>query len=323
MGDTTSDSERIFDAFSNATNNVITSATSKINEVYYTMSNNSTLFIGLFAVVVITVIIAALLYTYLGWTLFAKVENSVDGTKVPILGNQLNKFVANVNNTANGTRRSFSFWIYINDMTKFKGQYKNVLGLINDNTEFASNKCSPHIFLDKDNNSMYIRFTNKYDKEISRKCADLSTDSTLLNYLKSGIEIKYVPLQRWVHIAIVCNTDSFKTTVYAYVDGDLVNTRYDKELFVLSKYANDPTKTSVPAELNDINLNTSGFLFVGSNPDGICGPGFSGLISNFSTFNYELNNKDIYAIYNRGPINGFLAALGLGAYGVRSPIYKL
>lgn len=148
MGDTTtSDSERIFDAFSNATNNVITNATSNVKSMYYSMSNNSTLFIGLFAVVVVTVIIAALLYTYLGWTLFSKVENSVDGTKIPILGTELNKFVANVTNTANGTRRSFSFWIYINDMTKFKGQYKNVLGLINDNTEFASNKCSPHIYL--------------------------------------------------------------------------------------------------------------------------------------------------------------------------------
>ena len=123
MGDTTtSDSERIFDAFSNATNNVITNATSNVKSIYYSMSNNSTLFIGLFAVVVITVIIAALLYSYLGWTLFSKVENSVDGTKIPILGTELNKFVANVNNTANGTRRSFSFWIYINDMNKYNGQ---------------------------------------------------------------------------------------------------------------------------------------------------------------------------------------------------------
>jgi len=322
MGDTTtSDSERIFDAFSNATNNVITNATSNVKSMYYSMSNNSTLFIGLFAVVVVTVIIAALLYTYLGWTLFSKVENSVDGTKIPILGTELNKFVANVTNTANGTRRSFSFWIYINDMKKYKGQFKNVLGLISDNTEFATNKCSPHIFLDNENNSMYVRFTNRYETDNQKKCFDISTDNKLRNYIAQGIEIKYIPLQRWVHIAIVCNTDTFKTTIYAYVDGDLVNTRYDKEIFSLSK-SRDPAGTST-AELSDINLNTSGFLFVGSNPDNICGPGFSGLITNFTTYNYELNNKDIYTIYNKGPINGLLAALGLGAYGVRSPIYKL
>jgi len=321
MGDNTlSDTDRIFDAFSTASTNVLNSTSSKFNSAYSTMSANKTLFIGLLAVIVITVIIAALLYTYLGWTLFSKVENSVEGTKVPVLGTQLNKFIADVSNTANGTRRSFSFWIYINDMKKYNSKFKNVLSLSNDGANLYTNKCSPHIFLDSDNNSMYIRFTNKYEKDISQKCYNLYASNTdLLNYISQGIEIQYVPLQRWVHIAIVCNTDSFKTTIYAYVDGDLVNTKYDKEKFKLSK----DTTTELSTNLNDINLDMTGYLYVGSNPDDNCGPGFSGLISNFSTFNYELNNKDIYAIYNKGPINGLLAALGLGAYGVRSPIYKL
>jgi len=320
MGDNTlSDSDRIFDAFSTATNNVLSSTSSKINSAYSTMSNNSSLFMGLFAVVVITVIIAALLYTYLGWTLFSKVENSVEGTKVPVLGTQLNKFIANVSNTANGARRSFSFWIYINDMKKYNGKFKNVLGLSTDGVELCTNRCSPHVFLDSDNNSMYVRFTNKYEKEINKKCAELSNINVLQDYVSQGIEIQYIPLQRWVHIAIVCNTDSFKTTIYAYVDGDLVNTKYDKEKFKLSK----DTSTELTTNLNDINLDITGFLYVGSTPAENCGPGFSGLISNFCTYNYELNNKDIYTIYNKGPINGLLAALGLGAYGVRSPIYKL
>jgi hypothetical protein len=320
MGDTSStDPGRVFDIFSNTSNNVITSATSRITQTYALMSANSSLFIGLFAVVVITIIIAALLYSYLGWTLFSKVENSIDGTKVPILGTQLNKFIANVNNTANGTRRSFSFWIYINDMNKYSGQFKNVVSLTNDGAELSTNKASPHIFLDESNNSLYVRFTNRYEKNIDRKCPDLSTNEKLKNYLQQGIEVKYIPLQRWVHVAIVCNTDSFKTTLYAYVDGDLVNTIYDKETFKLSKNSS----VTAAANLSDIDLNMTGYLYVGSNPADNCGPGFSGLISNFSTFNYELNNKDIYAIYNKGPINGLLAALGLGAYGVRSPIYKL
>ena len=40
-------------------------------------------------------------------------------------------------------------------------------------------------------------------------------------------------------------------------------------------------------------------------------------------FNYDLNDRDIYNNYNEGPIDGFLAKLGLGAYGVRSPIYRI
>jgi hypothetical protein len=319
MGDTSSDPGRIFDSFSNATNNAISSAKSRITDAYDVMSANSTLYIGLFAVVIITVIIAGLLYTYLGWALFSKVENSVDGTKVPVLGTKLNKFMANVSNTANGSRRSFSFWIYINDMNKYKGQYKNILGLSSDATNLYTSRCSPHIFLDKINNSMYIRFTNKYSKDIP-SYTPLSDDDHLRDYIKTGIEINYIPLQRWVHIAIVCNTDSYKSTIYAYLDGDLVNTRYNKEEYKLSK---NSTQLTTEATLNDINLDMSGFLYVGADTNNNYGSGFSGLLSNFSTYNYELNNKDVYTIYNKGPINGLLASLGLGAYGVRSPVYKL
>ncbi len=322
MGDTSTDSSRIFDIISN--NNIVSSATSKISETYDVMAANRTLFIGLFAVVVITIIVSVLLYTYIGWILFSKVENTVDGTKVPVLGTQLNKFSANVKNTANGTRRSFSFWIYINDMNKYKGQYKNVLGLYNSADSFDTNKCSPHVFLDDTNNTLYVRFAKKNNKS-DIECKNLSSELTLYQYMQQGIQIDYVPLQRWVHIAIVCNTDSFKTTLYAYVDGDLAKTIYNGESFDLVKNKSLTSGGSkLTATLNDINLDMSGYLYVGgSNPNSNCGIGFSGLISNFSTFNYELNNKDIAAIYNRGPINGLLAALGLGAYGVRSPIYKL
>jgi hypothetical protein len=69
----------------------------------------------------------------------------------------------------------------------------------------------------------------------------------------------------------------------------------------------------------------TGYLYVGNSRDyskGI-GPGFYGLLSSFTSYNYELNQQDIYSIYNDGPITGFLAKLGLGAYGVRSPVYKL
>ena len=79
------------------------------------------------------------------------------------------------------------------------------------------------------------------------------------------------------------------------------------------------------ANLNNLNLNTTGYLYVGNNRDftnGV-GPGFSGLLSSFSSYNYELNQQDIYNIYNEGPVTGFWAKLGLGSYGVRNPVYKL
>lgn len=315
MGDTT-DTSGIFDVLSK--NDVMSSATSRINSIYYSLSENSTLFFGLLAVIVITVVIAALLYMYIGWQLFAKVQNTVEDTKIPVVGTELTKMITNIDSTSNGNRRSYSFWIYINDMNKYRGQFKNVLGLTNDSTDFYTTNASPHIFLDDKSNTMYIRFAKKYDTSINKTCGTYKTDDLLAIYMQQGIEIKYVPLQRWVHIAIVCNADSYRTTLYAYLDGDLIKTIASGDTFTLSK--NTIKKT---ADLSDINLDTSGFLYVGGNPNSICGSGFSGLVSSFTTYNYELNNKDIYSIYNKGPITGLLASLGLGAYGVRSPIYKL
>ena len=315
MGDTT-DTSGIFDVLSK--NDVMSSATSRINSMYYSLSENSTLFFGLLAVIVITVIIAALLYMYIGWQLFAKVQNTVEDTKIPVVGTELTKMITNIDSTSNGNRRSYSFWIYINDMNKYRGQFKNVLGLTNDSTDFYTTNASPHIFLDDKSNTMYIRFAKKYDTSINKTCGTYKTDDLLAIYMQQGIEIKYVPLQRWVHIAIVCNADSYRTTLYAYLDGDLIKTIASGDIFKLSKNTIEKI-----ADLSDINLDTSGFLYVGGNPNSICGSGFSGLVSSFTTYNYELNNKDIYSIYNKGPITGLLASLGLGAYGVRSPIYKL
>lgn len=314
--DSSSDSKSLFDVFKK--DNIINSSSRLSNYYYNNMSNNTSLYIGLFAVIIITVVIAILLYTFIGWQLFSKIEQTVSDTKIPIVGTKSTKFKAEIADTANGVRRSFSFWIYINDMNKYSGQYKNVLALSSNTNSYNPNTSSPHIFLDKTNNSMYIRFCKKTITD-TKNCPILNSEASLKEYMKTGIYIKYVPLQRWVNITIVCNTDSFNTNLYAYVDGDLIN-------HVVHEQANVPLNTSVKIEkleLNDIDINMSGFLYVGADNTGECGPGFSGLISNFTSFNYELNAKDIYNIYNKGPINGFLARLGLASYGVRSPIYKL
>lgn len=316
--DSTSDTKSLFDVFKK--DNIINS-TAQINNIYNNMTNNSSLYISLFVVIIITVIIAILLYTFLGWQLFSKIEQTIDETKIPIVGTKLNKYRAELAETANGYRRSFSFWIYINDMNKYQGQYKNVLGISNDPDEFKPFNCSPYIFLDKTNNSMYITFSPKKNNTINDCIMD---NGKIKNYMKRGIYIKYIPLQRWVNIVIVCNTDSFKTSLYAYVDGDLAANVEDKQSNIDIGLTNASGADKLNEnDLSTINLNVSGYLYVGSDNVSECGPGFSGLIANFKSYNYELNHKDIYNIYNKGPINGLLARLGLSAYGIRSPIYKI
>jgi hypothetical protein len=326
---------------------IVNSASNSITRLYENAFNNNSLFIGLVIVIIVAIIIAYVLYTYLGSKLFSKIKSVVSDTKVPVVGTKLSKFTADLAKNANGSRKSYSFWVYINDMTKYKGQYQTIAAVSADgDNEYKLASCSPYIFLDKTNNTMYIRFS-KLEDDSFREITNISSIKDLHRYLKSGIVIDYVPLQRWVHIAIVCNSNAFKTTLFAYVDGDLVKSISDSEPFTLKGYENhyhneanktceggtitdDNNKTvicrgSEKSDLNNLNLNTTGYLYVGNNRDykyGV-GPGFSGLLSSFTSYNYELNQQDIYGIYNNGPVTGFLAKLGLGSYGIRNPVYKL
>ena len=65
-------------------------------------------------------------------------------------------------------------------MNKFKDLYKNVIAITNNGDEFEPPKCSPHVFLDKSNNSMYIRFSTKNDTSATY----LNDDEQLYEYLK-------------------------------------------------------------------------------------------------------------------------------------------
>ena len=325
---------------------IIGNATHAFTDVYNKAYANSSLFIGLFIVILVTVVFATILYWYIGSQLFSKVKSEVYDTRIPVIGNKLTKFTADINKNSNGYRRSYSFWVYINDMAKYKGQYQNIVSLSASATEPEHNNCSPHVFLDKNNNSMYIRFANKVKDETKY---NIDNAIQLHKYMRQGIEIKYIPLQRWVHIAIVCNNDTFKNTIYAYVDGDIVSTISHGDNFKLSRYANTiydssattdtstthictnqaatyySTCTNQRAQLDDINLNVTGYLYIGEsdNNKNQFGAGFSGVLSSFTSYNYELNQQDIYEIYKTGPINGLLARLGLGLYGLRNPVYKL
>jgi hypothetical protein len=205
-------------------------------------------------------------------------------------------------------------------MNKYPQQYKNVWCIRTTEAETAINNASPFIFLDKTENKLFVRFAPKTTGAPENSITSLSalTTANFVTFMKRGIVIPYVPLQRWVHIAIVCNANSYKSSITAYVDGDLVN--------VISNGENDkyiPSATAVPKQFNDIDINKSGFLHIGGNVNEASGVGFSGLVSKITSFNHDINPKDIYYEYYKGPVNSFFAALGIGNYGIRNPIYKI
>lgn len=283
---------------------------------YDSLFNSGYIYFGLIAVVIVCLLLAYLLYYLITTRLFLQVKVIAEETKSPIVCTEKRKLKFTYDKTGNGERRTFTFWIYLHDMNKYKGMYKNVFN-INETEEVVNiNKPSPYIFLDKNNNRLYVRFSKKGIAEKEEMKYSLLDDTTLAGFMKQGIVIPYVPLQRWVHISIVCNANSYKNYIYAYVDGDLVNSTSTGEI--------DNVIGGNPKDLKELNLNVQGFLNIGGSPNDFAeGPGFSGLISKVTTYNYELNQKDIYDDYSNGPIGGILSKLGLSNYGVRSPIYKI
>lgn len=317
------------ETISNASNAV----TSQVDPSYSSYFNNNYLYIGLLLVVIVCIIIAVVLYKLITTKLFLNVKNSVEETRVPIICNQKNKFDFIYDKTGNGERRTYTFWIYIHDMSVYYNNFKHVFSIREGEKDTYINNCAPCIFLDKTQNRMYVFFGeqrtgNATPKRTSPDISDktfsyLTNNDTLDNVMQYGITIPYIPLQRWVHVAIVCNANSYKNYVYAYIDGDLVNTTSDGETdkYITTNSGAASTKTK---DFKNLDINTSGILITGGTAnDTTNGSGFSGLISKVTTFNYELNQKDVFEDYYSGPIGGALARIGLGMYGFRSPIYKL
>ena len=310
--------DKFKDMFSDASNNVSKSYSSFSNDRQGFMSNNG-VYIGLFLVIIICLLIAYILYYFITTKLFSNVRQIVNETRIPVICTEKRRFDFDIKTTGNGERRSYTFWIYIHDMNKYAGNYKNVFNVQTSASVNNPSSASPFVFLDKTDNKMYFRFgeTGENLNGIVSSYNNL-TENKLKEFMKTGIIIPYIPLQRWVHIAIVCNANSYKNYIYAYVDGDLVSTTSNNEK---DRYLGDTDDTR--KTLTKININNKGIVNVGGELNDTQGPGFSGLVSKISTFNYELNQRDVYNDYYWGPIGNILARLGLGMYGVRNPIYKL
>ena len=251
----------------------------------------------------------------------------IPGSDVPLFCNELTElaFTQKLEN-GNGNKRTYCFWIYIFNINSNAGQYRHVAHISNEeNNNKIPRNASPYIMLDKNKNSLHIRFALK--SEIEKLC---SSDLNNLNYpaesgirsfksctvnggptYTTGFTIDYIPIQRWVHVGFVIN-DIGGGSITTYIDGNIYE-KLDRNSGLEGNF-----------RLEKLNLNCEGSLIVGGEDSGDPVPfGFSGLLSKFTVFNYDLNKNDMYKEYHNGPINGMLASLGIGAYGLRNPVYKL
>jgi uncharacterized protein YxeA len=276
-------------------------------------SFNENIFYLIIFLVLITIIVGYFLYYIITDNILYQQKIEVSGTEVPIICNELSEFKINRNLTnSNGIKRSYGFWIYINDINKYNGNFRHIAH-VGDKHENIKN-ASPYIFLDNYSNKIHFRFAPKDDTFSNTQRLNLvKTPDELLKYdnntKKCGITIKYVPIQRWVHIVVVIS-DANSGVVYTYVDGELSDVEDNKTNRLI---------------LHELNFENTGNLYVGGSAlnSVVDTMGFSGLMSKFTLYNYDLNKNDIYKEYNKGPLNGLLTSMGIGSYGLRNPIYKL
>lgn len=291
-----------------------TSTTSKLSSLF---ANKAIIVIvGLVCVAAGAFLVAYVLYWLINRSLISKRGTTLPQTKTPIIGTQLTK-ISGVQSpvSSNGKRFSMCFWIYVHDIDKYRGSTRHVFHIGDDEASTAS----PVVFFDSTSNKLMIGFSplnkssdNKFPAENSRE-----TDIILYLATKYGITIDYIPIQRWVHVCVVVNEESSGGIMSAYVDGDLVKVMTTGTTNV---YAN---KYKSVTTIQNLNISRAGSLVIGGSTSDPIGPGFSGLVSKIRLFNYDLNVNDIYYDYRSGPIDNLLAKLGLPAYGVRSPIYKI
>lgn len=295
-------------------------------------------------VAVILFFLAYWLYMYLSTRLTNKLTVTIGETSVPRKATEVSKIKGGeFPPMTNGNRVTYTFWMYIHDINKFSGpEMRHVLHFGDENTMGAS----PVVFLDGKLNKLYIRFdktdtaaTNFEERITSMKTASPTDtgiledkklagfenkaisndqDAILIDLAKRGIMIDYVPLQRWVHVALVVNETVNQGYMAAYLDGELVKSVSSSDKYTLSN------SMTIPISFQSLNLMKAGELYIGGDVyNAQLNKGFSGMVSKVTISNYDLNGQEIKGIYVQGPMDNLSSKLGLPAYGVRSPIYRV
>lgn len=285
--------------------------------------------ISLIVTVIVGVFAAVFIYNYIKVKTIDRASYVVPQTESPVLGTVVTKGNGGgIPDPKNGKRFTFSFWIYIHNMSKNAGQPRHVLHRGDENNYMTG---SPSVIMAPDSNKLHI-FFDTTTSETKPSDYDNQNRITKIRWLtaKRGITIDYVPLQRWVHVGVVVNETANGGSIASYVDGELVNTVTTGQAFKVKK-STDTNEYEVQPTLTNLALARKGDIFVGGANDNEAGLGFSGLVSVVQFFNYDLNSKDIYNVYAQGPMyltaaDKLANAIGIGnvtnQYGVRNPIYK-
>jgi len=293
---------------------IISSAVSNVSvantkeAIVNAMSDTSSSLYLIIILLFISAIVCYILYYIITDNVLYQQRLLVPGTEVPVVCSELSTFPFKQKlESGNGNKRSYCFWIYIFNIGAGSGSYRHIAHINNGSNKLTVKDASPYILLDENRNSIHVRFAHE-DDDFPQTKTNFDSENEILETASGrpcGFTIKYIPIQRWVHVAFVLN-DIGNGSVAVYLDGN---------------FSENPIEPSSKFEIHKLKLDHSGSLNVGG--DGRLLTGFSGLLSKFTMFNHDLNSNDIFKEYNAGPLNSIMGKLGMGAYGIRNPVYKL
>jgi hypothetical protein len=290
------------------------------------MSDSSSSFYFIIVLIVIAAFVCYILYYIITDTVINQQKILIPGTEMPVICTEHRSFPFTQKlESGNGNKRTYCFWIYIFDIGAATGEHRHVAHIAKKNADgdYVVKDSTIYIRLVNDRNRIQVRFPlEKNDPVLDINSAD--RDFLVSNNIVTGVEIEYIPLQRWVHVGIVIN-DIGGGTFNIFIDGNYVKTENNQTVQDKSN-ANSSRDYYTAADyvnVSRLNLNNEGELHIGGDKVGSTAYGFSGLVSKFSIFNYDMNRNDIYKEYSAGPMKGVLASMGLSAYGIRNPIYKI
>ncbi len=303
---------------SNAVNNM---TIENAREVFVNnVTNTSSSIYFIIILLILAAIVCYIIYYIIVDNILYQKKILIPGTESPIVCSKFSEIsFSDVLEGGNGNKRSYCFWVYIFNINDNAGSFRHLATITDDKNRHGNVEDSSLCMrLAKDRNALELRFgINKTYNDNEPVKYDYDRDQFLYinkgitKYL-CGIEIEYIPIQRWVHVGVVMN-DNGGGSITIYIDGNFVKTINNKT----------ENKNGSILDVSIFNLDHVGKLYIGGKEGENTPLGFSGLFSRLTIFNYDLNRNDIYREYSTGPIKGSLSSLGLAAYGLRNPIYKL
>lgn len=237
--------------------------------------------VALTVLVLVLVVVVVYYVVYLLKTRGKKQESLIKGSEHLVRNAQT---ISSLPPPPNDLEYAYTCWLYLQDVRPSTSP-KPIL-------RRGSTANSFHVFMDSAANRVYVSMPTRDVKGSgSLQLADLIPSSSgygATNFLTA--EIDYLPLQRWVHLAVVIRQD----TMTVFVNGDIYTVR------------------SV-ADKNAMFAPVSGELKVGATdaPDAF--------ISRLVFHNYAPLHDQIQKDFKRGPAS----SLGLGGYKLRSPIVRV